>query len=119
MGTVLYFDPFNGISGDMILGALIHLGLPLDHLEKELAKLDLKGYQLVAREVDRQGLRGVDLQVEQQEVPHDGSHHDHHTHGNRHFTEIKHLIEESDLPSWVQKTAVSIFQRLGEAGGHK
>lgn len=99
----------------MILGALIHLGLPLDHLEKELAKLHLKGYQLVAREVDRQGLRGVDLQVKQQEVPHDGSHHNHHTHGNRHFTEIKHLIEESALPSWVQKTAVSIFQRLGEA----
>jgi hypothetical protein len=115
---VLYFDPFNGISGDMILGALIHLGLPLDHLEKELATLKLEEYQLVAHEVARQGLRGVDLKVRRREVS-DGDHHhhghDHHVSGSRNFTQIKRLIEESGLPPWVQKRSVDIFQRLGEA----
>ncbi len=112
---ILYFDPFNGISGDMILGALVNLGLPLDHLEKELAKLKLEEYQLVAQDVARQGLRGVNLQVKQGEASHENHHHHHHENGSRNFTQIRRLIEESDLPTWVQKGSIRIFQRLGEA----
>ena len=115
---VLYFDPFNGISGDMILGALIHLGLPLDHLEKELATLKLEDFQLVVQKVTRQGLRGVNLQVEQREIS-DGDHHhhghDHHERGSRNFTQIRRLIEESGVSPWVKKRSIDIFQRLGEA----
>ncbi|MEE8349212.1 MAG: nickel pincer cofactor biosynthesis protein LarC [Acidobacteriota bacterium] len=114
---VLYFDPFNGISGDMILGALLHLGLPLEYLEKELAKLKLEGYQLAVHDVVRQGLRGVNLQVKkkapQPDLHHQG--HEHHEHGSRNFTQIKRLIEESGLSPWVRDRAVKIFQRLGEA----
>ena len=40
MSRILRFDPFNGVSGDMILGALIHLGFPLEKLKKELDKLE-------------------------------------------------------------------------------
>ena len=112
---VLYFDPFNGISGDMILGALVHLGLPLDHLEKELAKLKLEEFQLVAQEVARQGLRGVNLQVKQGEASREDHHHHHHENGSRNLTQIRQLIEESELSSWVQKGSISIFQRLGKA----
>jgi len=112
---ILYFDPFNGISGDMILGALVNLGLPLDHLEKELAKLKLEEYQLVAQDVARQGLRGVNLQVKQGEASHENHHHHHHENGSRNFTQIRRLIEGSDLPTWVQKGSIRIFQRLGEA----
>ena len=120
--TVLYFDPFNGVSGDMILGALLHLGLPLNHLEKELAKLKLEEYRLVAQEVARQGLRGVNLQVQQRKTSQPDHHHHHHhhehdhpEHGSRSFTQIRRLIEESGLSPWVQKRSVNIFQRLGEA----
>ncbi|MDA2933898.1 nickel pincer cofactor biosynthesis protein LarC [Acidobacteria bacterium AH-259-D05] len=111
MSRILYFDPFNGISGDMILGALIHLGLPLDYLKKELAKLKLEEYELVAEEVVRQGLRGVNFQIQQKKA----SQGHHHGHNSRNFTQIKRLIEESELSSWVKKRSVTIFRRLGEA----
>ena len=113
MTKILYFDPFNGISGDMILGALLDLGLPLDHLEKELATLKLEEYRLVAQEVARQGLRGINLQVQSREAS--SPDHHHHGHGSRNFTQIRQLIEESGLSPWVRERSVSIFQRLGEA----
>ena len=42
--TVAYFDCFSGICGDMILGALLDLGLNRNFLKKELEKLDVSGY---------------------------------------------------------------------------
>ena len=63
MEKLLYFDPFNGVSGDMILAALIDLGLPLSHLEVELKKLGLEGYQLSAEPIQRQGLFGTNFEV--------------------------------------------------------
>ena len=41
-----YFDCFSGISGDMILGALINLGLDMGYLRKELQKLNLKNHRI-------------------------------------------------------------------------
>ena len=44
-GRVVYFDCASGASGDMLLGAVVDLGLPLDTLRGELAKLSLEGYR--------------------------------------------------------------------------
>ncbi len=44
--TVLYLDLFSGAAGDMLLGALLDLGLELDALREDLAKMDLSGYEL-------------------------------------------------------------------------
>ena len=64
MGNVLYFEPFNGASGDMILGALLDLGMPLDHLNAELSRLGISSeFELQAEVVERQGLKATDLQV--------------------------------------------------------
>ncbi|MDH3964540.1 MAG: DUF111 family protein, partial [Deltaproteobacteria bacterium] len=41
---IAYFDCFSGISGDLILGALIDLGLDPKTLIKHLSKLKLSGY---------------------------------------------------------------------------
>ena len=46
--TIAYFDCFAGASGDMILGALLDAGAPLEQLSAELAKLGLAGYSLSA-----------------------------------------------------------------------
>lgn len=95
MGRVLFFDAFNGVSGDMILGALIDLGLPLEHLEAELAKLGLSGYRLRAEPVERQGLWGRNFRVVLDEAePADHAHHHHHDHDHHHPHEHDHGAED-------------------------
>jgi len=103
---VLYFDTFNGVAGDMILGALLDLGLPLDHLRSELGKLNLTGYELRAEPIERGGLRGTNFHVV---VP------DEHHHHNRSLNQIENLIQSSSLAQAIKERAVLIFRRLGEA----
>ncbi len=119
---ILYFDTFNGVAGDMILGALLDLGLPLDHLRSELNKLDLGGYELRAEPITRQGLQGINFQVLISGHHHDHGHaHDHHRHErehhHQHFSprQIEDLINSSSLEQSVKERAVGIFARLAEA----
>ena len=62
--NTLYLDLSSGISGDMILGALLDAGLDIRELERELSKLGLKGYQLRRRKVRRQGLSGTKVNIQ-------------------------------------------------------
>jgi uncharacterized protein (TIGR00299 family) protein len=106
---ILYFDPFSGVSGDMIIGALLDLGLDLTHLREELKKIALHGYEIRARKVVRAGVSGTKFDVAVTE----------HQHGRR-YSVIKDLIEQSHLSNWVKEKAVAIFTRIGkiEAGIH-
>lgn len=125
----------------MILGALVDLGLPLEHLQRELAKLPLEPFDIVAEPVERQGLHGTNLRVlvghpdpkHSEHLAHDPTrreghtHEDHtHAHGHHHpgahghapgrgFREIRELIEGSSLDSWVTEKSVAIFRKLAEA----
>src|SRR6266508_2141463 len=60
---IAFFDPFSGASGDMILGALVDSGLPLDDLSRELGKLRLGGYEIGAERVSQHGLVGTRVTV--------------------------------------------------------
>jgi uncharacterized protein (TIGR00299 family) protein len=67
----LYLDIFSGISGDMLLGALIDLGVPADRLEQELAKLRLAGYHLHVTRGHKSSIQGVKFEVH---VEHEHAH---------------------------------------------
>jgi pyridinium-3,5-bisthiocarboxylic acid mononucleotide nickel chelatase len=54
--TLLYFDCFNGASGDMILGALLDAGLPLEELRRALGSLGIDEYELATERVLRAGV---------------------------------------------------------------
>ena len=58
-----YIQSIGGASGDMLLGALLDLGLPLDTLRGELARLDVGGYQLAVSQETRCEVRGTKLSV--------------------------------------------------------
>ena len=137
----LYYDCFSGICGDMNLGAMIDLGVDPDHLRRELAKLDVRGYEIEVRRDSRRGVQGTKVDVlldphEHQKDHHhhdhgpagdpDHSHHDHspahavhdHRHAERRgFAEIRGLIQQSDLSAAVKELSLRIFTRIAEAEG--
>ncbi len=102
---VAYFDCFSGISGNMVLGALIDLGLPPEKLEKGLKKIPLGEYELKIFREKRAEISGVRIKVNllNQEEKH------------RSFFEIKELIEKSYLEKEEKTLSIRIFHHLAEA----
>ena len=92
MSRIVYFDCASGASGDMLLGAVVDLGLPIDRLREELAKLPLPGYRIEARGVTRSGLAAtkVDVVAEGPSPAH------------RHLRHILELLEASALEAEVK-----------------
>ena len=86
MPTHLHLDPFSGIAGDMVIGALLDLGASLDTLRDALEPLPIsRPYELTARRVQRQSVGGIDFKVMldgEHEHPH--SHEHTHTHQHEH-----------------------------------
>lgn len=105
--SILYFDCFSGISGDMALGALIDAGADMDFIESNLKSLDIHGWRMELKPKQSYGIRGskVNFII-------NGEHHPH-----RSFLHIMSIIEKSDLPQPVKKTSVDIFYRLALAEG--
>ena len=99
-----YFDCFSGISGDMVLGALVDAGVDLRELESELRKLNLDGWSIFAEKVQRKAIRATKVNVETKE-----------THHHRHLSPILKMIDAAALAPRVAERARQIFQRLGEA----
>jgi uncharacterized protein (TIGR00299 family) protein len=102
--NLLYLDTFSGISGDMMLGLLVDLGVDLCALEAELAKLPVTGYRLDRRSEKRHGIGGTRVEVlcEGAQTP-------------RTWSGIDRMLAESALTDPVRTMARSIFRRLGEA----
>lgn len=103
---IAYLDCYSGISGDMVVGAMIDLGLGLDFFKGELKKLDLDGFSVSARREKRSGIAGTRFIVEQDEK--------HHPHG-RSFKDIERLIKKSRLSDKVKNDAIGIFRIVAEA----
>ncbi len=102
---VCYFDTIAGISGDMTLGALVSAGLPFDTLVEELKKLNLPGYELTAKHVERNGINATKIDVVISEQP---KYH-------RHYGDIVALIDRSSLSSSVKERAKKIFHEIAVA----
>ncbi|MFH1034983.1 MAG: nickel pincer cofactor biosynthesis protein LarC [Pseudomonadota bacterium] len=143
MPRVLYIDACGGLSGDMLAGALLDLGWPLDELRSLVAALGLEGVVLEKVAVEHMGVHASRLAVKVHgqvpDLPCQGHHHDHdhdhghhhehghphgHEHGHEHghpvrtaprrgLTEILALLQR--LPVAVGQPAARVFQRLAQA----
>ena len=109
MDKVLFFDCFSGASGDMVLGALIDLGVPLDGLRAALAPLLPAGCELSATRVSRSGIGAIQFEVREARHDHDAGGHAKH----RGLHEILDLIAKAELPDRVARRASLLFERLG------
>ena len=102
-----YIDAFSGVSGDMILAALLDAGLSIDTLREQLGLLNLPEKVDVRVEDTHKGaLRAALVTVDAPE-----SHH------HRHLEDIQAMIADSRLPEPVQRASLSVFQVLAEAEG--
>ena len=104
---IAYFDCFSGISGDMVLGALLDAGLAPDHLQRELERLPFQGWRLDIGRATRGGLAGtqVKVHIEDQEPTH------------RTLGDVARIIGDGQLTASVRDRAVSVFTKLAEAEG--
>ena len=102
---IAYFDCFSGISGDMILGALIDAGLSLKRLEEGLAPLKLPGYRLSAKTVDKAGIRAtkVDVVVDDRKVH------------IKDYPEMVSVFRQGRLGRSIEATTLGILERLARA----
>jgi len=99
-----YLDCFSGVSGNMLLGALLHAGLEENDLRRTLAALPISGFRLEIKKVSACGLAALQVQVHvDQEQPH------------RHLRDIKALLTASSLPDPVKQRSLAVFTRLAEA----
>jgi len=100
----LYFDCFAGASGNMILGALIGLGVDADDLIKQLRLLKVPDFQIEFFEQEKSGVKALYAEVK---VPDEKKH--------RHLPEIERIIVESGLSDQVKNRALKIFRKIAEA----
>ncbi|HXT65092.1 MAG TPA: nickel pincer cofactor biosynthesis protein LarC [Pyrinomonadaceae bacterium] len=101
---VAYLDCAAGISGDMVLGALIDAGWPEQNLRELIARLKLGEVQLRVERVSKRGISATQVQIlSSQHQPHRGLH------------DLSSLVTQADLPHTIQERAIAALQLLAEA----
>jgi uncharacterized protein (TIGR00299 family) protein len=108
---MLYFDCFSGASGDMILGALLDLGLPLQGVRDALGSLAIEYGDVTSERVTRAGVSATKFRlIERATGASAGGSHEHH-----HLKHIIAAIQRSSLSPAAQDRAIHLFERLAEA----
>ncbi len=133
---IAYLDCFSGISGDMLLGALIDAGVSPKIFEQTVEALKVGAHLEISR-MNRSGISATKVDVivngekdspretrrapfdsaQGRSAPHrhgDHQHHDQHQHG-RDLTEIREIIRKAEISEPAKSTAIAIFEKLGEA----
>ncbi len=102
MSKVLWIDPFGGAAGDMLLGALIDLGVEAGRIEGALAGLRLEGWRLEAVRDRHKGLAGTRVTVHVSSAAQPA----------RRLRDVEDLLTRAELPERVRANALAAFRRL-------
>jgi pyridinium-3,5-bisthiocarboxylic acid mononucleotide nickel chelatase len=98
-----WLDCSSGVAGDMLLGALVDAGVPLDALQTAVDAIAPEPVQLHAEDVHRAGLRATRVHVETTMST-----------TRRTWADIRHLLDTADLDPEVRGHAAEAFGRLAE-----
>lgn len=107
--NIIYLDCFSGISGDMLLGALLDAGADAQYIQTELRKLPVDEYVLERKRVVKCGVSAekINVNVSESSTP---VHH-------RHYVDIVKMIQEADLDPIATDYALKIFNKIAIAEG--
>lgn len=101
MSHHLHIDPVAGISGDMLLGALIDAGAPIDEVRRDLGRLAIDGWAVEAERVTRHGLTGTLVTIDTTDTAH-----------HRAAAELTRLVAEAALPDPITRRAIAVIERI-------
>jgi len=99
---IAYFDCFSGISGDMILGALVDAGLPLEVFTKLIDDLNLSGCRISSKKVKKSGISATKVDISFPPI-------------RKSPAEILSLMESLDISQKLKEKSKSIFLTLAKA----
>ena len=99
-----YLDAFSGLSGDMIVGAILDCGADFSAFERALKAVPISGYRVSTRRKTVSGISALKFEVEVTEPQ-----------PERRFGEIRTMIEASALAETVKRQAIAIFKALADA----
>lgn len=112
---VAYLEPSGGLSGDMMLGALVDCGLPLEKLQEVAEALGIADeVEISARKVTKASIAAAKVDVERR-------HHHHHHHGEhghhhgRSAGELMEVVEGAELDDAIVERSLAIIRALAEA----
>ena len=101
---IAYLDCASGVSGDMMLGALVDAGVDLATVQAGIDSLNLPSCTLATAETKKCGFRALQLTVEHEPE-----------HAHRHLHHIVELIDGSSITPQQRELALRIFQKVAEA----
>jgi uncharacterized protein (TIGR00299 family) protein len=103
-GRVLFLDAPSGLAGDMIVAALVDLGVPRDVVAQAIASLPVTGFHVHFGTRVRSGIvaSSFEVHVEAAQPP-------------RTYATIRAMLERAPLPEGVRDRAQRIFRRLAVA----
>ena len=123
----LYLDCAAGISGNMFLGACLQLGVPENYLRGELDKLNLKDFEIEISNVSKNGIgaayvdvklsKNFESELDRPNIRRLHRHEHIKNHSHRTFSDIKKIIDASELSAAVKTRALAIFSVIAAAEG--
>lgn len=115
-GAHLHFDCAAGAAGDMTLGALFDLGVPVEVVREAIGALGVDGGCLRVARIVKRGISAVDVKVVGEgDGHHHHDEHGHHHHDHHHYTAIRARIEAAELYTDVKDRALDMFARVARA----
>ncbi|MBF0211005.1 MAG: nickel pincer cofactor biosynthesis protein LarC [Desulfamplus sp.] len=112
---IAYFDMFSGISGDMVLGAFVDLGVPVEWLKEQFIKMPLPEADIKVEDIWHNGIKAVNLFVLDKSHSISHEHHHDHDHHSKNYRQIKELISNSPFSEYVKSSALKAFEKIAVA----
>ncbi|WNY22722.1 Pyridinium-3,5-bisthiocarboxylic acid mononucleotide nickel insertion protein [Methanimicrococcus hongohii] len=98
----IYFEPFSGAAGDMILGALIDMGASESFVKKHIEAI--ANVSMSSQKTDKRGIAATNVSIIENSP-----------NNERHFSEIRDIVSSAGLPKIVEENALAVFRIIAEA----